>query len=90
MPAVASGEMAPAATAYRVAAASEMTSAGSVPATTAAGMLRPSQSRRSRYRHAQRQSADGSHYISHGRVGHSSSPLFGHQTSYSGAGGPID
>jgi len=45
-------------------------------ATTTTGMLRPSQSRRSRYRHAQKQGADGSHYISRGRFGHNSSPLF--------------
>src|SRR5215468_2151939 len=75
-------------TAERVATASESVptsaAAGSVPAATAStastasarGMLRPSQSRRSRYRNAQKQGADGSHYISHARVGHNSSPLF--------------
>jgi hypothetical protein len=81
MPAEASAEMAAcgemAATAQGVTTASEMAAAGSVPAasTAAAGMLRPGQSRRSCYRHTQQQGADGSHYISHARVGHNSSPL---------------
>jgi hypothetical protein len=91
MPAKASAEMAaPAkiaasakmsATAHGVTTTSEMAAPGSVPATAAAtataapGMLRPGESRRSRYRHAQQQGADGSHYISHARVGHDSSPL---------------
>jgi hypothetical protein len=86
MPAEASAEMAAsaeemAATTHGVTATSEMAAAaaGSVPATsaasTAAAMLRPGESWRSRYRHAQQQGADGSHYISHARVGHNSSPL---------------
>jgi len=74
----ASAEMA--APAQRVATASEMPSAGSMPAAATAsaarGVLRPSQSRRSRYRDAHNQGAGGSHYISHARVGHNSSPLF--------------
>jgi len=49
--------------------------AATAPASTT-GMLRPSQSRRSRYRRTQKQGADGSHYISRGSFGHNSSPLF--------------
>jgi hypothetical protein len=70
------GEMG--ATAQGVTTASEMAAPGSVPAAstaTAPGMLRPGQSRRSCYRHTQQQGAGGSHYISHARVGHNSSPL---------------
>src|SRR6516165_56299 len=47
-------------------------------------MLRPSQSRRSRYRRAEKQGAGGSHYISHARIGHSSSPLFSATEPFSG------
>jgi hypothetical protein len=88
MPAEASAEMAASAkiaataemgaTAQGVTTSSEMAASGSVPAATATaatGMLRPRRSRRSRYRHAQKQGADGSHYISHARAGHNSSPL---------------
>jgi hypothetical protein len=89
MPAEASIEMAASAkiaataemgaTAHGVTTTSEMAAPGSVPAAStaaaAAGMLRPGESRRSCHRHAQQQGADGSHYISHARVGHNSSPL---------------
>jgi hypothetical protein len=87
------------ATAQGVTTTSEMAAAGGVPApapaaaaaAAAAGMLRPGQSRRSRYRHAQEQGADGSHYISHARVGHNSSPLSSATEGTSqGAGGPLD
>jgi hypothetical protein len=87
MPAEASAEMAAsakiaatakmAATAQAVTTTSEMATPGSVSTATApaAGMLRPGESRRSCYRQAQQQGAGGSHYISHARVGHNSSPL---------------
>jgi hypothetical protein len=82
MPAEAPAEMATSgemgATAQGVTTASEMAAAGRVSAASTAaapGMLRPGQSRRSCYRHTQQQGADGSHYISHARVGHNSSPL---------------
>jgi len=58
-------------TAQGMGTAAEMAAAGGMPAAASArGMLRPSQSRRSRYRDAQNQGACGSHYISHARVGH--------------------
>jgi hypothetical protein len=57
------------------------TAAGSVPATAATAsaataVLRQSQSRRSRNRHAERQGADGSHDISRGRFDHHLPPRF--------------
>jgi len=76
-------EMAPA-------SARGVSSTASTATAATTGMLRPSQSRRSRDRGTQQQGADGSHYISRGRFGHNSSPLFQHASTFEGAGRPID
>jgi len=70
-------------TAAEMASASARGVSATAPAATT-GMLRPSQSRRSRYRRTQKQGADGSHYISRGRFGHNSSPLFQRASTFEG------
>jgi hypothetical protein len=78
--------------AHGVAAAAEMTAStsGSVSATATttapAAMLRDSQARRSRNRHAEREGANGSDYISSGRFDHNSPPRFRPASSLFGAG----